>query len=114
MFCRGLNVVSGAPLPDCLSIRNLEHGCLGGVGEIENVSHAFQPVTHGIDAKPYTVEVRRGIDWELAERRADYIQRQKPAGKPFFLYLPITHTHFPNCPQSASRAPHAPDNSAIS
>ena len=52
MFCRGLNVVSGAPLPDCLSIRNLEHGCLGGVGEIENVSHAFQPVTHGIDAKP--------------------------------------------------------------
>jgi arylsulfatase A-like enzyme len=48
--------------------------------------------------KPYTEEVRRAIDWELAERGVDFITRQRAAGKPFFLYLPISRTHFPNLP----------------
>ena len=48
--------------------------------------------------KPYTEEVRREIDWELAERGIDFMTRQKAAGKPFFLYLPISRTHFPNLP----------------
>jgi arylsulfatase A-like enzyme len=48
--------------------------------------------------KPYTEEVRRNIDWELADRGTDFMQRQKAAGKPFFLYLPISRTHFPNLP----------------
>jgi arylsulfatase len=48
--------------------------------------------------KPYTEEVRRAIDWELAERGVDFMTRQKSAGKPFFLYLPISRTHFPNLP----------------
>jgi arylsulfatase len=48
--------------------------------------------------KPYTAEVRRDIDWELADRGIDFMQRQKAAGKPFFLYLPISRTHFPNLP----------------
>jgi arylsulfatase len=48
--------------------------------------------------KPYTADVRRDIDWELAERGVDFMQRQKAAGKPFFLYLPISRTHFPNLP----------------
>ena len=48
--------------------------------------------------KPYTAEVRRDIDWELAERGIDFMKRQKAAGKPFFLYLPISRTHFPNLP----------------
>jgi arylsulfatase A-like enzyme len=38
--------------------------------------------------KPYTAEVRRDIDWELVDRGVDFMQRQKAAGKPFFLYLP--------------------------
>jgi arylsulfatase A-like enzyme len=48
--------------------------------------------------KPYTEEVRRAIDWELAERGVDFMTQQKAAGKPFFLYLPISRTHFPNLP----------------
>lgn len=48
--------------------------------------------------KPYTQEVRREIDWELVDRGVDFIKRQKAAGKPFFLYLPISRTHFPNLP----------------
>ncbi len=48
--------------------------------------------------KPYTEEVRREIDWELVERGANFMKRQKSANKPFFLYLPISRTHFPNLP----------------
>ena len=48
--------------------------------------------------KPYTEEVRREIDWELVDRGVDFMRRQKAAGKPFFLYLPISRTHFPNLP----------------
>jgi len=48
--------------------------------------------------KPYTEQVRREIDWELVERGIDFITRQKALGKPFFLYLPISRTHFPNLP----------------
>ncbi len=48
--------------------------------------------------KPYTAEVRRDIDWDLVDRGIDFINRQKAAGKPFFLYLPISRTHFPNLP----------------
>lgn len=50
------------------------------------------------DVKPYTAQVRREIDWELADRGIDFMKRQKAAGKPFFLYLPISRTHFPNLP----------------
>jgi arylsulfatase A-like enzyme len=46
--------------------------------------------------KPYTEGVRREIDWELVERGIDFMTRQKALGKPFFLYLPISRTHFPN------------------
>ena len=48
--------------------------------------------------KPYTEEVRRDIDWELVDRGIEFMKRQKAAGKPFFLYLPISRTHFPNLP----------------
>jgi arylsulfatase len=48
--------------------------------------------------KPYTAEVRREIDWELVDRGVDFMRRQKAAGKPFFLYLPISRTHYPNLP----------------
>jgi arylsulfatase A-like enzyme len=48
--------------------------------------------------KPYTEEVRREIDWELVDRGIDFMRRQKAVGKPFFLYLPISRTHFPNLP----------------
>ena len=48
--------------------------------------------------KPYTEQMRREIDWELVERGIDFMTRQKALGNPFFLYLPISRTHFPNLP----------------
>ena len=42
--------------------------------------------------------MRREIDWELVDHGIDFMTRQKAAGKPFFLYLPISRTHFPNLP----------------
>ena len=48
--------------------------------------------------KPYTEEVRRDIDWELVDHGVDFMKRQKAAAKPFFLFLPISRTHFPNLP----------------
>ena len=48
--------------------------------------------------KPYTADVRREIDWELVDRGIDFMKRQQAAAKPFFLYLPISRTHFPNLP----------------
>src|SRR5215212_8610549 len=50
--------------------------------------------------KPYTEEVRREIDWDLVAHGIDFMKRQKAAGKPFFLYLPISRTHFPNPPSN--------------
>jgi arylsulfatase len=50
--------------------------------------------------KPYTAEVRREIDWELVDRGIDFMRRQQAAGKPFFLYLPMSRTHFPNLPSN--------------
>ncbi len=48
--------------------------------------------------KPYTEEVRREIYWELVDHGIDFMKRQRATGKPFFLYLPISRTHFPNLP----------------
>jgi arylsulfatase A-like enzyme len=48
--------------------------------------------------KPYTAEVRREIDWELVDRGVDFMRRQKASDKPFFLYMPISRTHYPNLP----------------
>ena len=50
------------------------------------------------DGKALSEEVRRNIDWELVDHGVDFMKRQKAANKPFFLYLPISRTHFPNLP----------------
>jgi arylsulfatase A-like enzyme len=46
----------------------------------------------------YDLEMRRRIDDELTRRSVDFIGRQAAAGKPFFLYLPLTQLHFPTIP----------------
>jgi arylsulfatase A-like enzyme len=48
--------------------------------------------------KPFTEDVRAGIDVELVDKSIDFMRRQKAAGKPFFLYLPFSMGHFPNLP----------------
>jgi arylsulfatase A-like enzyme len=50
------------------------------------------------DVKPFTPEVRAGIDYELVDKSIDFVKRQHAAGKPFFLYLPFSMGHVPNLP----------------
>jgi len=46
----------------------------------------------------WNVEQRPLIDLELTKRSIDFMQRQVKAGKPFFLFVPYTQTHYPALP----------------
>ncbi|MDB6145612.1 MAG: arylsulfatase [Pseudomonas sp.] len=46
----------------------------------------------------YDLKQRALIDAELTRRGIDFISRQSKAGKPFFLYLPLTMVHYPVLP----------------
>lgn len=46
----------------------------------------------------YELESRRAIDEELVARSCDFMRRHSEAGRPFFLYLPMVHLHFPTLP----------------
>ena len=48
--------------------------------------------------EPFTPEVRAEIDGTLVAKGIEFMKRQKAAGKPFFLYLPISVGHAPNYP----------------
>jgi arylsulfatase len=50
------------------------------------------------EVKPFNLEVRANIDFELVDKSIDFMKRQHGAGKPFFLYLPFSVGHFPNLP----------------
>ena len=50
------------------------------------------------DVKVYDLESRRAIDEELAELSIAFIRRNQEIGKPFFLYFPMVHLHFPTLP----------------
>lgn len=50
------------------------------------------------NVKVYDLESRRTIDEELTELSLDFLRRQHAAAKPFFLYLPMVHMHFPTLP----------------
>ena len=43
----------------------------------------------------YDLEKRRLIDSELTEKSIDFMRRKANVDKPFFLYVPLTHLHFP-------------------
>ncbi len=62
--------------------------------------HIVEAVAGGTlrEVKPFTPEVRAGIDDELVAKSIDFMKRQKAAGKPFFLYLPFSMGHAPNLP----------------
>ena len=61
-------------------------------------------VMEGVKGRPaekrevYDLEMRRRIDEELTRRSCAFIKRQAAAGKPFFLYVPLTQLHFPTIP----------------
>lgn len=46
--------------------------------------------------KEYTLDVRREIDLDLADRSVEYIRGQAKSKKPFFLFLSWTRPHYPN------------------
>lgn len=46
----------------------------------------------------YDMEQRALIDKELTDRSIDFMRRQVEAGRPFFLYVPYTQTHYPAIP----------------
>jgi arylsulfatase A-like enzyme len=48
--------------------------------------------------RPYRLDYRPLIDRDLTDKAKDFMQRQAAAGKPFFVYLPYTATHFPTMP----------------
>ncbi len=50
------------------------------------------------NVKVYDLDTRRGIDAELTDRSIQFMQRQARARRPFFLYLPLVHLHFPTLP----------------
>jgi len=46
----------------------------------------------------YDLDARRRIDETLVQRSIDFMQRQQAQARPFFLYLPLVHLHFPTLP----------------
>jgi len=45
--------------------------------------------------KVFDLETRRTLDREAAHKGVDFMERNARAGKPFFLFYPITQIHFP-------------------
>jgi arylsulfatase len=50
------------------------------------------------NVKLYDLESRRGIDADLTDRSIAFMRTHAQAGRPFFLYLPLVHLHFPTLP----------------
>jgi len=48
--------------------------------------------------RPYRLGYRPLIDGDLTEKSIDFMKRQSKDGKPFFLYIPYTATHYPTRP----------------
>jgi arylsulfatase len=48
--------------------------------------------------RPWRMDYRPLIDGDLTEKAVDFMKRQSTSGKPFFLYLPYTATHYPSRP----------------
>ncbi|KXH36730.1 arylsulfatase A [Colletotrichum simmondsii] len=50
------------------------------------------------NVRVYDLEARRLIDEILVEKSKDWLSRQVGAERPFFLYHPLVHLHFPTLP----------------
>jgi arylsulfatase len=46
----------------------------------------------------YDLEMRRRIDGELTARAMDFMRKHAKSAAPFFLYVPLTHLHYPTLP----------------
>jgi arylsulfatase len=45
--------------------------------------------------RPYRLDYRPLIDRDLTDKAVDFMKRKAKSGKPFFVFLPYTATHFP-------------------
>ncbi|SDY34673.1 arylsulfatase [Variovorax sp. YR266] len=50
--------------------------------------------------KLYDLESRRQIDAELVHKSCEFMQRHTAHARPFFLYFPMVHLHFPTLPHT--------------
>jgi arylsulfatase len=50
------------------------------------------------DVKLYDLDSRRTIDADLVQQALRFMQEQHASERPFFLYLPMVHLHFPTLP----------------
>ncbi|MEJ2533600.1 MAG: arylsulfatase [Halioglobus sp.] len=50
------------------------------------------------NVRPYRLDYRPRIDRDLTDRAIRFMSTKAKAGKPFFVYLPYTATHFPALP----------------
>ena len=48
--------------------------------------------------RPYRLDYRPLIDWDLTVRAMQFMEKSVQAEQPFFIYLPYTATHFPTMP----------------
>ena len=89
---------------------NMERAGLDEAAISQAVPHIYESDARG-DLKPvreYTTEYRRQIESDIADAAVDYINRQSAAGKPFFLYVGWTHTHYPSltAPEFTGKSTH--------
>ncbi len=80
---------AGNPLVDGKSVHPFAHA--------ESIMEGKQGETPNAVAV-YDIEQRSLIDGELIKRGINFMRRASKAGKPFFLYLPMTQTHYPVLP----------------
>lgn len=73
---------------------------LGFDAEVAELPYIMKGVAGGPSENVcvYDLEKRRLIDEMLVERSKDWLSRQVEAKKPFFLYHPLVHLHFPTLP----------------
>jgi arylsulfatase len=74
---------------------------------LEGFAESGVPETYVMEARkgqtptrvrPYNLDYRPLIDRDLTDKAIDFMRRQAEAGRPFFVYLPYTATHFPALP----------------
>ena len=54
--------------------------------------------SHRARSKEFNLETRRSMDREITARAVEFMTRSRTARRPFFLYVPFTHIHFPTLP----------------
>jgi len=62
------------------------------------IRHGKKPNTPSEKLFPWNLEYRRKIDNEMTDGAVKYVHDQAKTGNPFFLFMGLTRTHFPNLP----------------